>query len=92
MRTDELRAINPFFMANHSISMLLLRRLLQPKKQGLSNRKIANTLQISRDTVNIYVQRIFGGGRRLDELLNLPDDHIANYLMDPAFPENRDKR
>ena len=57
-----------------------------------SNRKIANNLQISRDTVNIYVQRISGGGRSLDELLSLPDDHLASYLMAPAVPEQRDKR
>lgn len=79
-------------MANHSISMLLLRRLLQQKKQGLSNRKIANNLQISRDTVNIYVQRISGGGRSLEELLSLTDEHLASYLMAPAVPEKRDKR
>ncbi len=72
--------------------MLLLRRLLQQKKQGLSNRKIANNLQISRDTVNIYVQRISGGGRSLDELLSLPDDHLASNFMAPAVPEKRDKR
>jgi transposase len=58
----------------------------------LSNRKIANNLQISRDTVNIYVQRISGGGRSLEELLSLTDEHIASYLMAPAVPEKRDKR
>ena len=77
-------------MANHSISMLLLRRLLQLKKQDLSNRKIAQNLQISRDTVNIYVQRISGGGRSVDELLSLTDEHLASYLMAPAVPEKRD--
>jgi hypothetical protein len=79
-------------MANHSISMLLLRRLLQQKKQGWSNRKIANNLKISRDTVNIYVQRISGGGRSMDELLRLPDDHLASYLMAPSVPKKRDKQ
>ena len=68
--------------------MLLLRRLLQLKKQDLSNRKIAQNLQISRDTVNIYVQRISGGGRSVDELLSLTDEHLASYLMAPAVPEN----
>ena len=79
-------------MANHPISMLLLRLLLQQKKQGLSNRKIVTNLQISRDTVNIYVQRISGGGRSLEELLSLTDEPLASYLMAPAVPEKRDKR
>ena len=59
-------------MANHSFA-ILLRGLLQLKKQDLSNRKIIQNLQISRDTFNIYVQRISGGGRNVDELLSLTD-------------------
>jgi DNA-binding CsgD family transcriptional regulator len=62
-------------MANHAFAMLLLRRLLQLKKQGLSNRKIVQNLQISRHTINIYVHRISGGGRSVDELLSLTNEH-----------------
>ena len=62
-------------MANHSFAMLLFRRLLQLKKQELINRKIVQNLQISSDTVNIYVQRISDGDSSVDELLSLTDEH-----------------
>ena len=63
-------------MANRYISIQIVRRILQQKKQGLSNRKIATNLQISRNTFNMYVPRISGGGCSLDELQSLTYEHI----------------
>lgn len=48
--------------------MLQIRRILQLKKQGKSNRKIALELQLSRLTVNGYVKRLQDIGQEIDRL------------------------
>jgi len=79
-------------MANHSINMLTLRRILQLKRQGTSNRQIALSCQISRDTVNLYVQRIIACSRTIDTLLELDDEKLSGILMAPPVPPPPDER
>ena len=79
-------------MANHSINTLTLRRILQLKRQGTSNRQIALSCQISRDTVNLYVQRIIACSRTIDTLLELDDEKLAGILMAPPVPPPPDER
>ena len=45
-------------MANKTIPMLYLRRIIQLKQTGISNRRIAKILGIDRKTVNDYSCRI----------------------------------
>ena len=73
-------------MADHSINMHTLRRILQLKRQGTSNRQIAVTCGISRDTVNLYVQRMIACSRTIDTLLELNDEERAGILMAPPVP------
>lgn len=64
-------------MANKPITMLRLRRIIQLKEQGFSNRKIAEKLHLARDTVNDYVTRIKSCGKKHRELLKLDDEQLA---------------
>ena len=43
-------------MAGQRIDIMDLRQLIQLKRKGLSNRKVAEALGVSRNTVNTYVQ------------------------------------
>jgi DNA-binding CsgD family transcriptional regulator len=45
------------------IEMMDLRQLITLKKEGISNRKVARLLQISRNTVNGYTQLLEGSLR-----------------------------
>lgn len=60
-------------MAGKRIETMDLRQLISLKKQGLSNRKIAGLLQISRNTVNGYTTVLERTGHSLDQLLSLDD-------------------
>ena len=72
--------------------MLQLRRILQLKRQGKSNRSIARECGLSRDTVNIYAQRLSSSSKTVDEMLALDDEALADYFMAPPVPEQRDER
>ncbi len=55
-------------MAHKRISCMEIRQLLQLKKNGESNRRCAELLQINRNTINAYVQILKQIGMSLDEL------------------------
>ncbi|MEI6062763.1 MAG: IS21 family transposase [Bacteroidota bacterium] len=61
--------------------MLLLRRLLQLKEQGSSNRQIATILRVSRNTLNTYMTRIDHCGISYAKLLKLSDEALAAIAM-----------
>lgn len=65
--------------------MLQIRRILQQKNQGKSNRMIARELKLSRITVNDYVKRIQETGIEIDDLLR-KDDHELGLLLKPNGP------
>ena len=92
MRNEDVRGIISSDMANHSINMLTLRRILQLKRQGTSNRQIAVSCEISRDTVNLYVQRITTCNRTISALLELDDETLAGILMAPPVAPLKDER
>lgn len=73
-------------MANRPISMLLIRRLLQLKDQGCSNREISGILRLTRNTVNSYVARIHSSGISCSEL-QLLEDPLLTELLQSAPPE-----
>lgn len=66
-------------MANKTITMIKLRRILQLKEQGLSNRGISSMLQLSRQTVDDYVNRLKQAGMSFKELVKL-DDQLLQVL------------
>jgi transposase len=79
-------------MANKTITMLQLRRLLQLKEQGYSNRRIAGMTNLSRKTVDDYVNRLKQTGKSTNELLKLDDEslHILAF-QEPVSSVLNDK-
>jgi transposase len=69
-------------MAGQRIDIMELRQLIQLKSKGMSNRKVARELGISRNTVNAYVQTF--QARELDyrQLGRLSDTELSEL-----FPE-----
>jgi transposase len=67
-------------MANKTLTMLPIKRVLQLLNAGLSQRKIAKTLGISRNTVQDYCLKFIKSGLPHDGLLAM-DDHALNELL-----------
>ena len=74
-----LEEIIPPIMANKTITMLKLRRVLQLKEQGFSNRRISGMIKLSRQTVDDYVNRLKLAEKSFKELLKL-DDQLLHLL------------
>jgi transposase len=67
-------------MSNKPITMLQIRRILQLKSHGKSNRDIAEELHMSRNTVNEYVKQMFQLNKSLEELLKLNDEELSSLM------------
>lgn len=72
-------------MANQRIKLMDLQQLLQLKAKGYSNRKIAHSIGISRNTVNDYVRLLKGQDKSFADLSKL-DDHVLKKLLDQLKP------
>ena len=72
-------------MANKTINMLQVRRIIQLKEQGKSNRQIAREVGLSRDTVSEYIRRIEKTGIDLGDLFVLDDEQLSMHIY-PAQP------
>ncbi len=72
--------------------MLQVRRILQLRSQGKSNRDIARELHKSRTTVNEYVKRITESGRDIQQLLDLSDQELSSLLQACSPPGPADCR
>lgn len=79
-------------MANKSLTMLQIRRLLQVLDSGLSRRQIAKQLSISRNTVDAYCQRFKSSGKSIGELLDLPDEGLSELVFDNTATSRKDGR
>ena len=62
--------------------MLQIRRILQLKSQGKSNRDIALEIHRSRNTVNDYVKLILRLNKSTEELLKLTDEELSSLVYD----------
>lgn len=69
-------------MANKPITMLQIRRIIQLKSQGKSNREIARELHSARKTVNAYVNQVVNLDKALIDLLKLDDDQLSSLIFD----------
>ena len=72
--------------------MLQIRRILQLREQGKSNREIARELHRSRTTINEYVKRIVETGRDIRELLGQNDQELSSLLQACCPPVPADSR
>lgn len=62
--------------------MLQVRRILQLKSQGKSNRDVALEVHRSRNTVNDYVKLIQRLNKSTEELLKLNDEELSSLVYD----------
>ena len=67
-------------MANKPLTMLQIRRILQLKSQGKSNRVIALELHLSRDSVNGYVKQLMLVDKSIDTLLKYNDEELSSLF------------
>ncbi|MDR0230784.1 MAG: IS21 family transposase [Dysgonamonadaceae bacterium] len=72
-------------MANKTISMLQIRRMLQLMDEGRSKRYISRELGISRGTVDSYEHKIRISGLTLQQLLCLKDAEVFCFLRENAI-------
>ncbi len=79
-------------MANKPVPMLLIKRLLQLKEQGSSNRQISEILHVTRNTVGAYVTRINHCGRSYKELLRLNDEDLAEAVLSVKAEPDKDSK
>lgn len=77
-------------MANKRIEMINLRHLLRLKLQGLSNRKIALSLGISRPTIDNYVKIFKSSGHSYEALSSMSDSELRAVL--PVVEKKTDDR
>jgi len=73
-------------MAGQRIDIMDLRQLIQLKRKGMSNRQVAQSLGVSRNTVNSYVQVFARHAFSYPQLEALSDGQLADL-----FPEDDHK-
>jgi len=72
--------------------MLQLRRILQLKLKGKSNREIAIEVRKSRDTVNGYVKQLSLIGKSFEDLLKLNDEELSSLAFNEPSCVKKDWR
>lgn len=79
--------INKDTMANKSISMTQVRRIIQLKAEGLSKLKISGSLHIHRATLDSYLSKLEVTGKSYAELLQCNDEQLTALVYnDPTGP------
>jgi transposase len=79
-------------MANKLISMVVIRRILQLRTQGISKNKIARITDIHRTTLNTYLLKLESTGKTYEQLLTYSDEEltaIAYNLNNVNKPDER---
>jgi transposase len=78
-------------MAGKVKPMSLIKQLLHLRKQEKSNKYIARTLGISKNTVKAYLTKIYALKMSIDELLELEDPELERkfHAGNPAYRDER---
>jgi transposase len=79
-------------MANKSIGMTQVRRIIQLKAAGLSKLKIAGSLHIHRATLDNYLSKFEATGKSYPELLQYSDDKLSALVYNPSTIPKPDDR
>jgi len=74
-------------MANKSITMLQIRRILQLHLSGSSTRSISRTIGVHRKTVDMYLKKISSTCRPLEEILKLDDGALSGIFYVEQTPQ-----
>lgn len=78
-------------MAGIITDMSKVKQIVRLHAEGISNRKIAQSLGIYKGTVNNYIQKIKNHEYNLDKLLSLEDPELERVLFagNPAYKQDR---
>lgn len=73
------------------MEMSQIKQMLLLKKQGVSNRKIAVSIGMNKETVNNYMKKVSADSLSVDELLKLGDPELEYRLKggNPAYTDER---
>jgi hypothetical protein len=74
-------------MANKSMGMTQVRRIIQLKAAGLSKLKIAGSLHIHRATLDNYLSKFAATGKSYPELIQYSDDKLSALVYNPSTPK-----
>jgi transposase len=77
-------------MAGQRIDIMDLQQLIQLKRKGLSNRKVADALGVSRNTVNSYVRAFDGHELSYEQLEELSEAELCG-LFPQADAKDRER-
>ena len=79
-------------MANNAVDMSKLKQVLRMfKNGGMSNRSIAEAVDLDKNTVNKYVNQAKKDSMSIDELLSLDDPVLAHRMVggNAAYTDSR---
>jgi len=79
-------------MANKLISMVVIRRILQLRSQGISKNKIAQMTNIHRATLNSYLSKLESVEKNYEKLLKYSDEKLTSIAYNPFNVNEPDKR
>ena len=79
-------------MANKLISMLIIRRILQLKSQGISKNKIAQITGIHRLTLERYLLKLQSTGKTCEQLLEYSDEELSEAAYNHDNVNRPDER
>jgi len=79
-------------MANNSITMVQIRRILQMLSAGSSKLGISKAMLIHRKTVDNYISKLETAGKPVEELLRLDDKSLMDIFYKAANPVPVDTR
>jgi len=79
-------------MANKTITMLQIRKVLQLLDQGFSQRRIAREVDISRNTVQDYCVKFLKTGLSVKQLLALEDHELNESVVSDRSVPLKDHR
>jgi transposase len=79
-------------MANKSINMTQVRRIIQLRAEGLSKLKIAESLHIHRATLDSYLSRLVASGKSFSELSEYSDEQLQALVYREGLSPKADER
>jgi len=79
-------------MANKSINMTQVRRIIQLKAEGLSKLKISESLHIHRATIENYLSKLLASDKSFSELLEYSDEELMGLVYTDRATPKADER
>lgn len=79
-------------MANKSISMIQVRRIIQLLAEGQSKLKISESLHIHRSTLEKYLSKLGSTGKSFSDLLQCDDNQLSTFVFKESSVPKADKR